>query len=282
MSAGMRIPTWLKLLALTGLYAALLSVDYTSATLSAAASTTPIQLVAAAIVDTILLSYFVISSRFSVRKEWGALFALLFGMVYMLTAIESVYLGSVLAASTIPPILVNGGITSAIYAAALVWAFGGHAREVGGSRLKLPPREWAWKIVLLSGTYLILFILFGLIVYAPLGKALDPAGYASEQATASSAAALVFPVELIRGALWALLAIPAILSLPFDWKKTGLIVGLLMAVPLTMVLFQTNSMSIGLQVGHAAEIFGENLVFGVATVWILKARHRLASIGETG
>jgi hypothetical protein len=281
MAADVRVPDWLKLVGLTALYAALLSVNYTSATLSATASTPSIQVVGA-FIDTLLLSYFVISSRFSGRKEWGALFAILFGMVYVLTAIESVYLGSILAASTIPPILVNGGITSAIYAAALVWAFGGRAREVGGARLKMPARERAWKILVLSGTYLLLFILFGLIVYAPLGKALDPAGYASEQATASSAAALVFPVELLRGALWAILGVPAILALPFDWKKTGLVVGLLMAVPLTMVLFQTNSMSIGLQVAHAAEIFGENLVFGAATVWILKVHHRISSIGGSG
>jgi hypothetical protein len=51
-----------------------------------------------------------------------------------------------------------------------------------------------------------------------------------------------------------------------------------MAVPLTMTLFQTNSMGIGLHVAMQRRFFGENLVFGAATVWILKVHHRLPSI----
>ena len=277
--AKLRFPDWLKVIGLTGTYVALLSINYSSATLSSAVLTTPIQLIADSFVVTLLLSYFVLSSRFSFRKKWGALFSVLFGMVYVLTAMESVYLGSILAVNKIPPILINGSITSAIFAAALVFAFGGRTSQNGSGRLQMPATEWIWKVLVLSGIYLLLFIIFGLIVYAPLGKAFDSTGYASEQATASSAAALVFPIELLRGALWALFAVPAILALPFGWKKTGVVVCLLMAIPLTMTLFLGNSMSIGLQVAHAAEIFGENLVFGAATVWILKVHQRLPVTG---
>jgi hypothetical protein len=266
----------LKVLGLTVLLAALLSVNYGAAALSDAASKAPIQLVMVAFVDTLLLSYFVISSRWTGRKEWGTVFAGLYGMVYLLTAIESVYLGSLLSASTVVSLLVNGAITSSIFAAALVWAFGsGKIEGVTGARLRMPGKEWVWKIVASAGVYLLLFIVFGLVVYAPLGRALDPVAYAQEQATASTSAALVFPIELLRGALWALLAVPAILALRFGWKKTGLVIGLLMAVPLAMTQFLATSMAAGLQVAHAGEIFGENLVFGLALVWILRARSRL-------
>lgn len=178
-------------------------------------------------------------------------------------------------------LLVNGAITSTIFAVALVWAFGsGKMEGVSGARLQMPGKEWAWKIVASAGVYLLLFIVFGLVVYAPLGRALDPVAYAQEQATASTAAALVFPIELLRGALWALLAVPAILALRFGWKKTGLVIGLLMAVPLSLTLFLATTMAVGLQVAHAGEIFGENLVFGLAVVWILRARSRLPTQGE--
>lgn len=109
----------------------------------------------------------------------------------------------------------------------------------------------------------------------PLGKMLDPAAYAQEQSTASSAATLVFPIELLRGALWALFAAPAVLALPFGWKKTGLVVGVLMASPLALTLFLSTTMATGLQVAHAGEIFGENLVFGLALVSILRIHSRL-------
>jgi len=271
----------LKVVGLTVLLAALLSVNYGAVALSSAASKAPLQLVIVAFVDTLVFSYFVISSQWTGKKEWGAVFAALYGMVYVLTAIESVYLGSLLSASTVISLLVDGAITSAIFAPALVWAFGGGKVDgVSSPRLQMPRKEWAWKIVASSGVYLLLFIVFGLVVYAPLGRALDPVAYAQEQATASTAAALVFPIELLRGGLWALLAVPAILALRFGWKKTGLVIGLLMAVPLSLTQFLATTMAVGLQVAHAGEIFGENLAFGVALVWILGARSRLPTQDE--
>jgi len=271
----------LEVLALTVLLAALLSVNYDTATISNAASKAPLRVVIVAFIDTLLLSYFAISCRWTGRREWGAVFATLYGMVYFLTAIESVYLGTLLSASTLVSLLVNGAITSTIFAVASVWAFGGGKMEgVSSARLQMPGKEWAWKIVASAGAYLLLFIVFGLFVYAPLGRALDPVAFAQEQATASTAAALVFPIELLRGALWALLAVPAILGLTFGWKKTGLVVGLLMAVPLSMTQFLATTMVVGLQVAHASEIFGENLAFGLALVWILRVHSRLPTLNE--
>jgi hypothetical protein len=267
----------LKIAGLTVLLAALLSVDYTSFALSSTALKTPLQMVVVAFIETVLLSYFVVSSRWTGRREWGAVLAVLYGMVYVLTAVESVYLGSLLSANTVLGILVSGGISSAIFAAALVWAFGGRTLGGRGARLAMPKREWVWKIIVSAGVYLVLFILFGAVVYAPLAKALDPVAFAQEQVIASQAASLVFPVELLRGALWALLAVPAILALPFEWRKTGLVVGLLMAVPLSLTLFLASTMTVGLQIAHTGEIFGENLVFGIALVWILRVHSRLAS-----
>ena len=266
---------------MTLLFAALLSIDYGAVALSSAASKAPLQVLIVAFVDTLLFSYFVISSRWTGIREWGAVFAALFGMVYFLTAVESVYLGGILSANAVVSLLVDGAITSTIFAAALIWAFGsGKMGGVSVARLRMPGREWAWKIVACAGAYLLLFIVFGLVVYAPLGKALDPVAYAQEQATASTAAALVFPTELFRGALWALLAVPAILALPFGWKKTGLVAGLLMAVPLSLTQFLATTMAVGLQVAHFGEIFGENLVFGLALVWILRVHSRLPTQDE--
>ncbi len=262
---------------LTFLFAALLSVNFSAITLSSVASKSPMQLVLVAFVDTSLLSYFVVSSRWTGWKQWAAVFAVLYGTVYVLTAIESVYLGSLLSANTVFNLLLNGAIISAVFSGALVWALKGKAtrEELQSIRLQMGRREWVWKVVVSAAVYLLLFMVFGLVLYMPLGKALDPAAFAQEQSTASAAGALVFPVELIRGALWALLAVPAIMALPFGWKKTGVIVGLLLAVPLALTQFLATSMTVGLQIAHCGEIFGENLVFGVLLLWILSVHSRL-------
>ncbi len=266
-----------KVSGLTTLFAALLSVNYGAITLSSVALKAPMQLVLVAFIDTLLLSYFVISSRWTGWKQWGAVFAVLYGMVYVLTAVESVYLGSLLSANTVFNMLVNGALTSTVFSGALVWAWKGNAmqEELQSISLQMGQREWVWKVVVSAGVYLLLFMVFGLVLYMPLGKALAPTAFAQEQSTASAVGALVFPVELIRGALWALLAVPAIMALPFGWKKTGVIVGLLLAVPLALTQFLATSMTVGLQIAHCGEIFGENLVFGVLLLWILRVHSRL-------
>jgi len=273
----------LKVFGLTVLYVALLSINYTAITLSNAATKAPIQLTLVAFIDTLLLSYFVLSSRWRGWKEWGAVFAVLYGMVYVLTAAETFYLGTILSANMASNLLVNGAITSAIFAGALARAFGSKAmRGMDNGRLKMPGREWTWKVVVSAAPYLVLFFIFGFIVYMPLGRALDPEAYAQEQRIASNASSIVFPIELLRGALWALFAVPAIIALPFGWKKTGVIIGLLMAVPLALSQFLSTAMTIGLQIAHTAEIVGENMVFGFLLVWMLHVHSRLPPDGPQG
>ena len=86
----------------------------------------------------------------------------------------------------------------------------------------MPTVEWIWKIFCSGAIYLVLFILFGLAVYGPLATALDKAAYVAEQAAIpASAAALVFPLEFLRGLIWTALAIVASISLSFNWKKTS-------------------------------------------------------------
>ena len=267
----------LKITVLTLLFAVLLSIDYSSLRLSAAISQAPIQVITFAFVNTLLLSYFVHSSRWTGWKGWATTFTLLYGMVYVLTAAETFFLGSILSANMVFSMIINGAIISAAFSGALVWAFESKRmqKELGSRRLQMPTREWVWKILALAIVYLVLFMIFGVMVYMPLGTLLDPIAFTSEQNIASNASALVFPIELIRGALWTLFAVPAIIALPFDWKKTGLVIGLLMTVPLTLSQFLSTTETIGLQIAHSVEIVGANLIFGLLLVGILRIHSRL-------
>jgi hypothetical protein len=267
----------LKVTILTLLFAALLSVDYSALALSSAILEAPIQVVVFAFVNTLLLSYFILSSCWTGWKELGAVVALLYGMVYVLTVAETFFLGSILSTRMVSGLIINGAIISTLFSGALVWTFGNKKQqpEVDSPRLQMPTREWIWKILALAVIYLALFMVFGVIVYMPLGRLLDPAAFASEQSIAAGAAALVFPIELVRGMFWALFAVPAILALPFDWKKTALIIGLLMAVPLTLSQFLSTAESLGLQIAHSAEIIGTNIAYGYLVVRILRIHSRL-------
>jgi len=280
-AAGAHWVLALKIVGLTLLLVGLLSIDYVGMSVSMVPLQTPVQLVLVAFFDTLLLAYVVMHSRWRGWKEWGVVFCVFYGFVYLLTAMESVYLGSIFTMTMASEILVNGAIVSGVFSAALVRVLGNREGidETRGQRLFMPRREWTWKLVSAAAVYLIVFIVFGLAVYRPIAQALDPLALAAEQSTTASFAVLVFPVELFRGALWALLAVPAIVALRFGWRKTALVTSLLLAVPLSGALMLGNSMSFGLQVAHFAEIFVENLVFGSLVVWILHLRSRVPSTG---
>ncbi len=267
----------LKVVCLTFLLIGLLSVDYIGMKISSTLLQTPIRLVLVALADTLLFTYVVKHSQWKGWKEWMAIFCILYGFVYVLTAFESVYLGSILTAMVAAGLLINGAIVSVIFSAVIVWVLGQRAinAEALSPRLVMRTIEWIWKIVLAAIVYLLVFIIFGLLIYYPIAQALDPTALAAEQSIASSAAALVFPIELMRGALWMIFSVPTVVSLRFGWRKTAVVIGLLLAVPLSGASMLSTSMSLGLQIAHFVELFTENLVFGFIVVWILHLRSRL-------
>jgi hypothetical protein len=271
--------TWIKILGLTVLLFALMSLNYVGLGLSASLST-PIALIAAAFLDTLVLSYFAISSRIEGAKQWLAVFLVLYVGNYVLTAMESLYLTSLLTEGIVVSILVNGAIISGVFAFAVTELLRRKSTQTRdhGKRLVMPMKEWIWKIGASGALYLFLFVLVGFLVYTPFASLTDPAALAKEQAALpASAAGLVFPLEFLRGIIWTLLAVVATLSLPFNWKKTALVAGLMLAAPVSTSIFLSNSIAPGLQIAHFAELFIENFLFGFAAVWILHLRSRLSS-----
>lgn len=69
--------------------------------------------------------------------EWGAVFSVFYGVNYVLTAIESVYLPSVLPANLVFSLLVNGAIASGIFAAVLVLVLGGRGIQTQATTKRL-------------------------------------------------------------------------------------------------------------------------------------------------
>ena len=192
-----------------------------------------------------------------------------------------VYLPSLLTMNTVFSLLVDGAVISSIFAAALVLVLGGRRVQTHATtkRLAMHAQEWAWKIIGAGVSYLVLFFLFGFAVYMPLVRWLDPVALASEQsAVPASAGAWIFPLEAIRGVIWVFIAVPAIIALPFGWRKTAVIIGLLCAAPVSGIIGLSTTIASGLIPAHLVEVFGENFVFGALAVWILHLRSRLPAV----
>jgi hypothetical protein len=273
--------TWAKFAGLTMVLSILFSLDFGRLALSTAFFGNPLGWVLLAFVASVLFGFFTLASTWTGWKQWTAVFLLCYGVPYVLTAVEASYLPNVLSTGKVADLLVNGAIDAGVFAAVLVTLFARSAPQpaTGRTRLVMPAGEWAWKLLCAGAVYLALFLVFGEAVYAPLARAMDSAAYAAEQAAVpSSVAALVFPIEYLRGVLFAAFAAPAVMALPYNWKKTGAFVALLISVPESAMILLSTGLAPGLIPAHFVEVLGANLVLGVAVVWILQRRDRLPSV----
>jgi hypothetical protein len=275
--------TWVKLAGLTLVLSVLFVFDFWRLTFSAAFFGDPLGWVLFAFVASVLFGFFTLVSTWSGWRQWAAVFLVFYGVPYVLTVAEAPYLPSVLTASLVTDLLVNGAIVAGVFAAILVTLLGRPVpyAPTRRTRLVMPAGEWAWKLLSVGAVYLTLFFVFGEAVYAPLARAVDSAAYAAEQAAVpTSGAALVFPIEYLRGVLFAVFTVPAVMALPYSWRKTGAFVALLIGLPESALILLSTTLAPGLVPPHFVEVLGANLVLGVAMVWILQRRDRLPSLAD--
>jgi len=208
-----------------------------------------------------------------------------------MVAIEAVYLPGALPPDLVVKLVVNGAITAAVFSSLAVLIHGqmkgAEEPQEANRRLVMPfdraqgmPwTQWVWKLALIGFSWVVLFILFGALVFLPLAGRLAPA--ALEEYTNLEMPAWILPFQALRAVLWAALALPVIrmmkepaLSLSKGrWWETGLAVALLFSVLMGANLLRPTGLPVGLQVAHLVEVFGENLLFGWIVVWLLHRRH---------
>jgi hypothetical protein len=262
------------------LYVVLSSINFLELSISTIILDYPLRLFFVALSNTCVFYYFAQASQWKGRDLWVAIFSLLYGVHYLSLAFESLYLGDFLTPNMVKSMIVNGGIISAFFS----WAI---AHIVSPSRnsgetyqpLEITLRDWIWKLIRAGILYLFLFLFFGIFIYTPIAKTLDLSGFLLEKEMINpNRVMLVFPIEIIRGVLWALVSIPAIRSLNFGLKKTAIILSLLFSVPMSVSLLLPTSMSTGIVIAHIIELFGENFVFGLFVVWIMQSRSRTSRL----
>jgi len=262
----------------------LLSIDYGSLSWRANSIEAILaRLLAAALISAVVI----VLLRYSRGSRWvlaAAVFAVVYGTMYLLPATETTYVASVVPLSRAVGMVANGLVIAGVFSVTAVTFFGPRPSEgehPNPSRLRMPWREWRTKLLELAVVWTLLFILFGTLVYGPIARALDPSGYSSEQASVTNAG-----LALLSQPLWAIasvaLTVPWIRALTLDARDTALGVGVLYGVLIGADMLLATGMSAGLQIGHLAESVGESLAFGVLAVWILQLHGRLSvPIGGT-
>ena len=118
--------------------------------------------------NTVLLTYVIVRSRWAGWKLIGAVFLIFFGISTFMSQIETAYFLTRLPPGMLPRLFLSGAITAALFSPLAVLVLGKRRHEgpdqEGSSLLNMPLREWAWKLSLIAIAYLVIYFTFGYFI----------------------------------------------------------------------------------------------------------------------
>ncbi|WP_202319024.1 hypothetical protein [Archaeoglobus neptunius] len=238
---------------------------------------TVVALLTVCALQTIVLSYPIIRSRWSGWRLVLTIFFVFYGVMTFQSQIETVvflrYLVDIVPAEIIPMLFMHGAIVAALFSPLAVLIHGRMktAKESQGAnqRLIMPLTEWVWKLTLIVVIYVILYISFGMFVFKPLAGNAFQKYYAGLQLPV-----WILPFQMVRAMIWTALALPIIQMMRGEWWEAGMAVALLFSVLMGSLLLLPNPyMPHTIRIAHFVEVSSSNFIFGWIVVWLLNRHH---------
>ncbi|MBO8168182.1 MAG: hypothetical protein H0Z35_03230 [Thermoanaerobacteraceae bacterium] len=227
--------------------------------------------------DTLVLSYPIIRSRWSGLRLVLTIFLVFYGVTTFLSQIETIvflnYLVDIVPVEVIPKLFMQGAITAALFSPIAVLVHRGLKRteqphEIN-NRLIMPWKEWVWKLILISVIYIVIYMSFGRFVFLPLAGEAFQQYYGNLQLPG-----WILPFQALRAMIWTALALPVIRMMKGDWWEAGLAVALLFSILMgTLLLIPTQFMPDKIRIAHFVEVTSSNFLFGWIVVWLFNRHH---------
>jgi len=227
--------------------------------------------------QTIVLSYLIIRSRWTSWQLVLTIFFVFYGVMTFLSQIETVvflrYLVDIVPAEIIPKLFMHGAIIAALFSPLAVLIHGRmktaeESHELN-QRIVMPYAEWVWKLILIAVIYVAIYVSFGMFVFRPLaGKAFQ------EYYTGLQLPVWILPFQMVRAMIWTALALPVIRMMKGRWWEAGLAVALLFSFLMSSQLLLPNEfMPDKIRMAHFVEVLSSNFLFGWIVVWLLNRHH---------
>jgi hypothetical protein len=252
-------------------------------TSGAQAGATLVDLLIVSFLNAAVLAYVILHSRWAGWKLVLTIFLTLFGVVTVMSQIETAIFVTWLPPGMLPRIVMVGAIVAALFSPLAVLILGKRRRDGtsdgDNSRLMMPAGEWIWKLTLIAAVYLILYFTFGYFIAwkNPAVRAYyggsDPGGFLMQMSTVLRETPWLLPLQVARAMLWTALALPIIRMMKGQWWEAGLAVALLFAVVMNSQLLLPNPfMPQDVRMAHLLETASSNFLFGWLIVWLLHGR----------
>ena len=242
--------------------------------------------------ETAVLTYLILRSRWSGWRLAAAVFFIFYGVTTFMPQIESAVFLTRLPPGMLPRLFLMGALIAAPFSVLAVHILGKRKAEVvdtePNSRLVMPASEWAWKLVVIALAYVILYFTFGYFVawrnpaVREYYVGIDPGSFVAQMGTVLRNTPWLVPFQILRAMFWVALALPVIRMMKGRWPETALAVGLLFAVVMNAQLLLPNPfMPEPVRMAHLAETASSNLILGVFVGWLLTPTPRFDRILAT-
>lgn len=246
-------------------------------------------LLAVCLLETTVLTYLILRSRWAGWRLMAAVFFVFYGVTTFMSQIESAVFLTHLPSGTVPRLFLMGALIAAPFSVLAVFILGKRKAETvdtePNSRLVMPPSEWAWKLVVIAVTYLILYFTFGYFIawrnpaVRDYYRGIDEGGFVGQMGRVLRNTPWLLPFQIARAMCWVALALPVIRMLKGRRTETALAIGLLFAIVMNAQLLLPNPyMPEPVRMAHLVETASSNLIFGVFIGWLLTQRPAFAKV----
>ncbi|HKB64329.1 MAG TPA: hypothetical protein VKC61_00645 [Pyrinomonadaceae bacterium] len=242
-------------------------------------------LLAVSVLNSAVLTYVIIRSRWGGWKLILAIFFVLYGVTTFMSQIETAFFVTGLPPGMLPRLFLAGAIIAALVSPLAVLILGkrkpDRAADENHLRLNMPFVEWVGKLCLIVIAYVIIYFTFGYFiawqsaaVRAYYGGR-DPGSFLAQISSVIRETSWLIPLQAVRALLWAALALPVIRMMKGRWWEAGLAVALLFGVVMnTQLLLPNPLMPQEVRMMHLLETATSNFLFGWLIVLVLCWRRR--------
>ena len=249
-------------------------------------------LLAACFLDTLVLTYIILRSRWTGWRLMVAVFVVFYGVMTFMSQIESAVFLTHLPPGMLPRLFLMGVLVAAPFSVVSVLVLRNRRTETArtdrNTRLVMPAREWTWKLAVIASTYVVLYFTFGYFIawrnaaVREYYGGVDTGSFSAHMQVVLRTTWWLIPLQMVRGVLWALLALPLIRSMKGAWPETALTIGLLFAVVMNAQLLIPNPyMPETVRMAHLIETATSNFVFGLLVGWLLARRRADGGLTES-
>lgn len=235
-----------------------------------------------------VLTYIILRSRWAGWKLAVTMFLVYYGVATFMGQIESAVFITQLPPGALPRLFLMGALVAAPFTALAVLVLGkrkASPADVGSNtRLRMPAREWMWKLSIIAVVYVILYFTFGYFIawrhpdVRAYYNGVDTGSFATHMATVARDTPWLIPFQVLRAMLWTALALPVIRMMKGRHLETAIAVGLLLSVVMNAQLLLPNPyMPDAVRMAHLLETASSNFLFGTLVGWLMgdpSPRHR--------